>query len=528
MKTVFRINDRGHWRDFDESDFPVAVTITGQSEISVGDAAEASPDAWLGFDAERKLVFIQPSIQINDDLLAVSGWLSAGDRVRIAGRYFSVGRDDSVLVLGPAAYSEGAMAETPSENSGLSEPTASPASGAEPREPFEELTAVAPFSNKESRAFRHVMGGIFLLLLAGVFFVLAAVPVKIAISPTPDASSMSGLLPAIKIGERHLALPATYWVRADKAGYRELASALDVDFGPEVTVTYQMQKLPGLLDVISPPVEGAEVRIDGKVVGRTPLAAFEIEAGTHELQVLADRYLPHKETIEIKGMGQRRSLTIDLLPGWGSLQISSEPQDAEVWLDGKVMGKTPLRLEPMAGEYRIELRKEGWKKMLAKVQVEAGKPVDLPVLRLVKVDCVLNLTSNPPGAQITFDDRYVGPTPISLELVAGAEHRLTAAKAGYAAVSRTVRVEREAVQNLNLDLEPEFGIVFISSKPADAQLKVDGKIVGSASRRLRLPTRAHEIEISKPGYEAYSTSVTPDRKNSIKLDVRLKLAKPSE
>ena len=244
MKTVFRINDRGHWRDLDESDFPVAVTITGESEISVGDAAETSPDAWLGFDPERNLVFIQPSIQINGDLLAVSGWLSAGDLVGIAGRNFSVGREDSVLFLGPAADSKEDMVEPLSEDGALSEPTGPPASDVEPREPIENLTAVAPFSKNESRAFRHVMSGIFLLLLAGVFFVLAAVPVKFAISPTPDASSISGLLPAIKIGERYLVLPGTYWVRANKAGYRELASALDVDFGPEVTVTYQMQKLP--------------------------------------------------------------------------------------------------------------------------------------------------------------------------------------------------------------------------------------------------------------------------------------------
>jgi formylglycine-generating enzyme required for sulfatase activity len=71
-------------------------------------------------------------------------------------------------------------------------------------------------------------------------------------------------------------------------------------------------------------------------------------------------------------------------------------------------------------------------------------------------------------------------------------------------------------------MSSEYGIVFIRAQPAGATLKIDGKVSGSASRRLRLTTRPHRIEVIKDGYASYSATVTPRKGISKRLNVRLK------
>jgi len=77
-------------------------------------------------------------------------------------------------------------------------------------------------------------------------------------------------------------------------------------------------------------------------------------------------------------------------------------------------------------------------------------------------------------------------------------------------------------QALSLTLPSEYGTLFITASPADARLVLDGKAVGEASRRLRLTTRPHRLEFSKPGYLTQRITVTPRAGVSRNLDIHLK------
>jgi len=92
---------------------------------------------------------------------------------------------------------------------------------------------------------------------------------------------------------------------------------------------------------------------------------------------------------------------------------------------------------------------------------------------------------------------------------------------GFVTATRSVTIEEEKAQSITVELEPEYGIVFIACRPADAVLKIDGKQAGPASRRLRLTTQPHRLEISKPGHTTFSTTVTPVAGVSKNLSVQL-------
>jgi len=61
------------------------------------------------------------------------------------------------------------------------------------------------------------------------------------------------------------------------------------------------------------------------------------------------------------------------------LDISSEPRDAEIEIDGAFAGTTPRtkRLDP--GEYKIKITRNGYKTWERKIKVEADEEFPLSV-----------------------------------------------------------------------------------------------------------------------------------------------------
>ena len=416
MTTILRIRSPGQQQDITTHDLPLAIGFSDDGSFAFGQDAELSAAAYLG-SVDGK-IFVQPkigpsSVQLNGTTLDESAWLVAGDMIKIGQKSIEVASDAGLLALSPVEGS------SPGET-GNSVPStmAKPESvGSSVGPDAISARQIGPPRGRRSRSRGFVvLVCLFAGLLIGVVFVIAASPIRVAVSPEPDSISLSGVPPPIPFAGRYLALPGNYLVVAEKAGYRKLERQIIVEFGSEPEIFYQLQKLPGYLDVISHPVGFAKVMIDGKAVGHTPLSSFELEAGQHEIRIVADRYLPAMKTVEVRGMGDRQTMEVTLLPGWGTLEIASEPSETEVWLDSVEVGFTPLRMNPMAGTYHLELRRNGWKPVSRDITIEANETVRLPLIRLEKIDGTLNLTTSPAGATVMVNDSPRGQSPITLTL----------------------------------------------------------------------------------------------------------------
>lgn len=505
---VLRIDFGTGPREVGLEDFPIAVGLSPQGGLVFGEAAEPSPSLWLGHNGGR--IFAQAEGRVrglthNDEALEGSVWIDAGDRLRIGDRTIAVSQADGVLVLSTLAP-QGASAEP-----GVSAPI--------PPRPAPAGPAVPPPGRRRARRIAY---GFLAALLLGAGFVVTASPVRIAIDPAPDSTSMTGNFPPIYVFGRYLALPGVYRIEARKSGYHRLEQTLTVGFGSEPELSLRMRKLPGFLTVRSRPLDGARVWADGVEVGNTPVGPLELEAGRHEIRLTAERYKPFKQMVEIEGMGNRQALEATLRAGWGTLLVTSVPDGASVTLNREAVGTTPFRAEPMEGRYRIWLTKKGWKPVTREVAVTAGAVTRLPLIRFEKQDGVIDLKTVPKGALVLLDGEFRGKSPTRLTVAADRDHRLRLTKPGYVSVSRTVTAGPGVVRPVQVEMRAQYGIVFITARPADAQLKLDGRSMGRASRRLRLMTLPHRIEISRDGYQPYSTTVTPKPGVSSRLNVRLK------
>jgi formylglycine-generating enzyme required for sulfatase activity len=71
-------------------------------------------------------------------------------------------------------------------------------------------------------------------------------------------------------------------------------------------------------------------------------------------------------------------------------------------------------------------------------------------------------------------------------------------------------------------LQPEYGIIFLTTEPPDAALYLDGKLQSKNTGRLELEVRKHAFEVRAKGYIKEVRYVTPSKELSRQVDIRLK------
>ena len=358
-------------------------------------------------------------------------------------------------------------------------------------------------------------------LFAGVsllFFLLAR---SVLIQTTPQTAEIDvdgGI--GFALGSGYLLLPGEYSLRAQAEGYEPLQASFVVGDGAQQSFGFALQRLPGKLNLISDPV--AEVFVDGNPRGTSPLQALELSPGAHQLMLRAPRYQVHEAQVQIEGGGVEQTLRIALTPGWAPVSLSSIPSGAEILVDGQAAGRTPQTLELGAGTHELKLQLAGYASWRDTIQVIANESLQLPAVKLVPAQGVIKLSSEPAGAAVTVAGALRGQTPLDLGLTPGTTHVLKLSAPGHRPAERSVQVTAEDTQGVRVNLEPILGPVTFDIQPADAQLKIDGRVLDASTKRLDLTATAHRIEVSKAGFASFSGSVTPRPGFEQSVVVRLK------
>ena len=103
----------------------------------------------------------------------------------------------------------------------------------------------------------------------------------------------------------------------------------------------------GILTIESEPV-GASVLINGAKLGLTPLELSELEMGSYTVRLEKAGYESEELMAELNTESPRASLNVPMrgqarrTPSLATLRVVSTPPGAQVLLDGKPTGTTPL------------------------------------------------------------------------------------------------------------------------------------------------------------------------------------------
>jgi formylglycine-generating enzyme required for sulfatase activity len=516
LSRVYFIHDaRGEHRAA-MADLPLCVGGRQHGDVVLPEVPAETVLAYIALAESH--AYIQPAdadvpLYHNHEQLTESHWLKSGDQVQVGESMLDwTVKGDQVFITVHARPTALSLSPPPGPP-----PAAAPGSGSTPL-----ITTTAP-PPRRAHWLRYAVAAAFMLLVLATAFVLLATPVAVTIKPEPATQSLGGFPPPVHVGPRLLVLPGEYTVRATLPGYRPLEERIRIAGGGFQTFDFRLHELPGRVRITLEPDVPYRLFAGDSPVNPGADAIAELGAGATRLRVETERYLPETREVVILGKGQSQTVVFTLRPAWAEVHIGSTPAGATVQLDdGAAVGSTPLDTEILAGEHHLQLSLAGHKPVTLSPRIEAGARLRLEGIVLPPADGRLSLDSAPPGASVSVDGVFAGTTPLQFTLSSGTAHEVRLSKPGYQTGGKRVTLVPEEQQELRLTLSPEYGTVFITARPADAALVVDGASVGGATRRLRLTTRTHRLEFSKPGYTSRTVSVTPRAGISQNVDVTLK------
>lgn len=357
-------------------------------------------------------------------------------------------------------------------------------------------------------------------LLVLLLLLVAAVPAadgasRLLISSVPPGAEVS--VNGNVAGTTPIELPrppGTYAVVFRLDGYDpyETTVLLASDESRMIEALLRVAPGEGTLRVESIP-DGAEVSLDGAVIGRTPYASGRVDAGTHDLALVLEGYDRYAEQVTVlDGRLTRVEVTLTRTPTTGSLAVISSPPGASVRVDGVDRGETPYEGRGFApGTHLVELRKEGYQNYRVQAILGANQRTEVfTALEPLPSPGRLIITSDPSGARVLLDGTIQALTPATLEAPPGI-HEVRVEADGYREETVRAQVVSGNETPIHVTLLPATptpgsslspaGAVRIVSAPPGAAIIVDGEQRGVAPRTVRdLATGEHQLVLTLPGY----------------------------
>ncbi|MEO0367618.1 MAG: PEGA domain-containing protein [Pseudomonadota bacterium] len=379
---------------------------------------------------------------------------------------------------------------------------------------------------------------ILIITMAAAFalFLLLARSIQVTVVET-DLQNMQSTLPVaaktsldslfkLPIGDRMLILGGDVTVSVVAPGYAALNQTITVGEAKFQQFELMLERLPGNLDIRvtnaeassgeTPPKQilGAQYTIDDQLVGSSPGLIEDITAGSQTITVDAPLYRAQTIEVLVEGKSTTQRLDIALEPAWATYELSANQSDVSIYVNGFDRGKLPQLVALEEGVNKITLKKNKFKTLDHQVIVTANEDAVLPTFELEPADAIVSVSTTPSGAAVLVDGRFFGSSPIEFSTAVAASAELKIFKPGFKAYDSTVNLAAAEVLQVDHSLVPEQVPVKVSVTPADAQVFVDGAMVGRGSQDLRLTTLPHTIRVSASGYEAQSRQIAPSRNSN--------------
>ncbi len=166
--------------------------------------------------------------------------------------------------------------------------------------------------------------------------------------------------------------------------------------------------------------------------------------------------------------------------GW--LNLSSSPANAEVAVDGIVLGYTPLEnYELAAGVYTVNFSYEGVVSQ-QQITVRPGETTEFqhvfPGFGSLQIDTTRS------GCDITVNGKSIGKSPVLLEGLSSGPYTIIARKIGYASVEKVVTLKKGEHRELFMTIRSLDSVSDSSSKTTPTP---DGPVHPSDRRRQNTP-----------------------------------------
>jgi len=339
--------------------------------------------------------------------------------------------------------------------------------------------------------------------------------VSILIEPADAILSIDGV---IKSGTAHGITPGKHSISITKEGYTSIIEEINVT-AENIRFDFKLKAIePVALRITSEPA-GARISIDGMEKGITPKSFFYYP-GKYTLKLTLPEYVDKDEQIEITE-GSKNEINFKMLKNTGILNLTIEPNDTEVLLDGIPAAGRQLELKP--GKYSLKLSRKNYFSIDENIEMILGETLNKEY-KLVKNTGILKLSIIPSDAELYINNDNTNKSQM-LELPPGI-YKVEIKKDDYYPISEIVEIKLNETIERNYELKAKTGILQLTVNPDEAEVKLlsGGKEIKSWTGLGYIKdilTGNYEIVIKKDGYKTYKKQVIINENKTTIEDITL-------
>ena len=212
---------------------------------------------------------------------------------------------------------------------------------------------------------------------------------------------------------------------------------------------------------------GAAVTLNGIDKGTTPVTLDRIPTGTSTLELAAEGYKRHSETLRLTaGETQQLSFPLEAIPA--SMRVVSIPLKARVYVNNQFEGNAPVFLSDLVpGQYRVRVELPDHDPAARTVTLKRAERV-VEEFRLKANVGAVKLTTEPAGVEVLIDGDYeqiTTATPnktdnvsevLTLDAVPSGTRKFRFVHKDYFTREQDVTVIRDDTTTLHVKLERRF------------------------------------------------------------------------
>ncbi len=236
-----------------------------------------------------------------------------------------------------------------------------------------------------------------------------------------------------------------------------------------------------------------------------------VTPGTHIISfqakgVISQRQRFFFEPKSVKGVKVRIIASTSVV-----LDIQSDPENAQVYLNGEFYGTTPFVGKLLSRRYTLELKKDRYLSHTEEVILLPGENTEIRATLERDPNAkftMLVIKSDPAGAAVLLDGNAAGQTPLTLPDISPGTHTIEITADQHQPYRQTLRLVDGESRELAVDLKRIFSLS-IASAPASAAVFINGQTEGNTpfTRQVIEGDRLN-IRLQLSGYQDWQRTIT--------------------
>ncbi len=192
----------------------------------------------------------------------------------------------------------------------------------------------------------------------------------------------------------------------------------------------------------------------------------------------------------------------------GTLQVTSNVNGAQVFVDNVLAGNIPLSVNVAAGQHSVRVAANGFSDATQVVQVRAGQTTRVNInLRPIVQNGTLTVLVSPANATVFIDGVRAGNGTQTVQVAPG-QHTVRVAANNYLDFNQTVNVGGGANVTVRATLQPivQNGVLQVIA-PNGAQVIVNGSVLGTGTGEITVPAGQYTVRVVLNGFQDFNQTV---------------------